>query len=46
MSKDINARIKAEALGIKAVDYKKHKVSQNDQYRGFVEIRYSLCQRI
>ena len=41
VSKDINARIKAEALGIRAVDYEKHKVSTNDQYQGFVELEVS-----
>lgn len=41
VSKDINARIKAEALGIRAVDYEKHKVSQSDQYTGFVELEVS-----
>ncbi|QEN05699.1 PhoH family protein [Thiospirochaeta perfilievii] len=41
VSKDINARIKAEALGIRAVDYEKHKVSTNDQYKGYVELEVS-----
>lgn len=42
VSKDINARIKAEALGIRAVDYEKHKVSTTEQYQGFVELEVSL----
>lgn len=41
VSKDINARIKAEALGIRAVDYEKHKVSQSDQYKGYIEMEVS-----
>lgn len=41
VSKDINARIKAEALGIRAVDYEKHKVSTSDQYKGYVELEVS-----
>ena len=44
VSKDINARIKAEALGLRAVDYEKHKVSTNDQYQGFVEIETSKAK--
>ena len=34
VSKDINARIKATALGIKAVDYEKQKVNVNKLYSG------------
>lgn len=41
VSKDINARIKSEALGIHAVDYEKHKVSTSDQYTGYVELEVS-----
>lgn len=37
VSKDINARIKATALGIKAVDYEKQKVNINSLYTGFKE---------
>lgn len=44
VSKDINARIKSEALGIRAVDYEKHKVSMNDQYRGYVELEVSKAK--
>lgn len=44
VSKDINARIKAEALGIRAVDYEKHKVSASDQYKGYVEIEVSRAK--
>ncbi len=37
VSKDISARLKATALGIKAVDYEKQKVNFQTLYRGFVE---------
>jgi PhoH-like ATPase len=37
VSKDINARIKAAVLGIKAVDYEKNKVSMEHLYEGVVE---------
>ena len=35
VSKDINARVKAAALGIKAVDYEKQKVDIRDLYSGY-----------
>lgn len=38
ISKDINARIKAEALGIKAADYEKEKVEYSSLYKGWREI--------
>jgi PhoH-like ATPase len=38
VSKDISARLKATALGIKAVDYEKQKVNIQTLYRGFVEL--------
>lgn len=38
VSKDINARIKAQALGIKAIDYEKQKVSYQTIYQGFRKI--------
>jgi PhoH-like ATPase len=38
VSKDINARLKATALGVKAVDYEKQKVNINTLYKGFIEI--------
>jgi PhoH-like ATPase len=37
VSKDISARLKATALGLKAVDYEKQKVNIQTLYRGFVE---------
>jgi len=38
ISKDINARIKAEALGIKTADYEKQKVEYSSLYRGWREV--------
>ncbi len=38
ISKDVNARIKAEALGIKARDYEKQMVEYSSLYRGWREI--------
>lgn len=41
VSKDINARVKATALGIKAVDYEKQKVDQASLYPGVREVDVS-----
>ncbi len=38
VSKDINARVKATALGIKAVDYEKQKIDITKLYTGFSSI--------
>ncbi|WP_083963749.1 PhoH family protein [Spirochaeta cellobiosiphila] len=38
VSKDINARVKAAALGIKAVDYEKQKVNIDTLFQGYREI--------
>jgi PhoH-like ATPase len=38
VSKDISARLKATALGIKAVDYEKQKVDIQTLYKGYVEV--------
>ncbi len=38
VSKDINARIKAMSIGIRAVDYEKHKVDMQALYEGFKEL--------
>ncbi len=38
VSKDINARVKATALGLRAVDYEKQKVDITTLYQGFREI--------
>lgn len=35
VSKDINARVKATALGLKAVDYEKQKVNISELYQGY-----------
>ncbi len=37
VSKDINARVKARALGLKAVDYEKQKVDASRLYQGYRE---------
>ena len=41
VSKDINARVKATVLGIKAVDYEKQKVNFQELYSGFKEMDVS-----
>jgi PhoH-like ATPase len=38
VSKDISARLKATALGIKAVDYEKQKVNIDALYKGYIEM--------
>ncbi|MBN2547509.1 MAG: PhoH family protein [Spirochaetes bacterium] len=38
ISKDLNARIKAEALGIKARDFEKQKVEYSSLYKGWKEV--------
>ena len=38
VSKDINARVKAEALGLKAVDYERQKVDISSMYQGWREV--------
>jgi len=38
ISKDINARIKSDALGIRTMDYEKHKVDFSHIYLGYREI--------
>lgn len=42
VSKDINARVKAQSLGLKAVDYEKQKVNITDLYTGYREIDVSV----
>lgn len=42
VSKDINARVKATALGIRAVDYEKQKVNYQDLYPGVKDIESSV----
>jgi PhoH-like ATPase len=41
VSKDINARVKAEALGLRAVDYEKQKVDIKSMYLGWREVQVS-----
>lgn len=41
VSKDINARVKAEALGLRAVDYEKQKVDISSMYLGWREVQVS-----
>ncbi|MFA5389566.1 MAG: PhoH family protein, partial [Candidatus Omnitrophota bacterium] len=41
VSKDINARVKADALGVKAVDFEKQKVDIESLYSGWKEIALS-----
>jgi len=41
VSKDINARVKATALGLKAVDYEKQKVNIEKLYSGFTQVDVS-----
>ncbi|MBL8993658.1 MAG: PhoH family protein, partial [Spirochaetia bacterium] len=41
ISKDLNARIKAEALGIKSADYEKEKVEYATLYKGWREVKVS-----
>ncbi len=41
VSKDINARVKATTLGLKAVDYEKQKVNIDKLYAGFTQVDVS-----
>lgn len=41
VSKDINARVKATSIGIKAVDYEKQKVNIDKLYSGYIESEVS-----
>ncbi|MBN2302772.1 MAG: PhoH family protein [Lentisphaerae bacterium] len=38
VSKDINARLKADALGLQAVDFEKQKINFDELYTGFTEV--------
>ena len=44
ISKDINARIKADALGIEAQDYVKEYISEEKFYRGWVKLQVPAVQ--
>ncbi|MCJ8344689.1 PhoH family protein [bacterium] len=41
VSKDLNARIKADALGLKVEDYETNKVNYDDMYQGYKELTIS-----
>ena len=41
ISKDINLRLKADALGLKVMDFEKQKVRESDLYTGFRQIQLS-----
>jgi len=41
VSKDINARVKADAIGIHAVDYNKQKVDFENLYDGWTKVEFS-----
>lgn len=44
VSKDLNARIKADALGLQAIDYTKESVSQDAFYRGWTRLPVPAVQ--
>lgn len=44
ISKDLNARIKADALGIEAQDYLKEHITKDDFYHGWVRIQVPAVQ--
>ncbi len=44
VSKDLNARVKADALGIEAVDYMKERVSRDNFYRGWITLQVPAVQ--
>jgi PhoH-like ATPase len=43
VTKDINARVKATAIGVKAVDYEKQKVNIHELYQGYIEVDSSTA---
>lgn len=44
ISKDINARVKADALGLETQDYKKETVSQEEFYHGWIRLPVPAVQ--
>lgn len=44
ISKDLNARVKADALGIEAQDYVKEHVSEEEFYKGWVRLQVPAIQ--
>lgn len=39
VSKDLNMRVKADSLGLKAEDYEKEKIDEKDFYKGWTQIK-------
>ena len=48
ISKDINLRLKADALGLKVMDFERGKVNESKLYTGFanVEVPYAVLERL
>lgn len=44
ISKDLNARVKADALGLQTIDYLKEYISEEEFYKGWVRLRVSSAQ--
>jgi len=44
ISKDLNARVKADAIGIKTEDYKREHVTEEEFYRGWVSVPVPAVQ--
>ncbi|MCX5924967.1 MAG: PhoH family protein [Candidatus Dependentiae bacterium] len=44
ISKDLNARVKADALGLETEDYLKEYVTQEDFYQGWVRVQVPMVQ--
>ncbi len=44
ISKDLNARVKADALGIDTQDYIKEQVTQEDFYKGWIKVQVPAVQ--
>ena len=44
ISKDLNARVKADALGIRAEDYKKERITIEEFYKGWMRIQVPAVQ--
>ena len=44
VSNDLNARVKADALGLKTIDYQKEQVTKDDFYRGWQRMKVPSIQ--
>lgn len=44
ISKDLNARVKADALGLKTEDYLKEHISEDDFYKGWTRVQAAAVQ--